>query len=470
MAAEKVAEQEQKLHQAEKAAEAGVDVAALAPAGLPKDVTPEEVAAIAAAAAQMQMLGAIIKDGPKASEEPSHPSPESAPPVNAEAIHETKEENKIENVASQAAAATGEHRGNQNDTSEEPQDLPVTMAAIAEVTMSANESASRWTAVAVALEGDEATISLDEEMQKVYAAFAAEVAASPLALPEAAPSEDSAAPAEPHLPVATMSNPEPQPVPQPEHAVSPDTWQTEPTPAGPSPSEAAAVASFVPAEPASLPDVASPSTQQSEAEIAPPVTAPVSPLEAHSEAAHTEETHPEPPPVAEFVAANHEPVAELVNSIVETAVPNFATPAPQESQPVPEPEPAIPEAATSSNAFAPIVEPQHTETQHTEEHKEDSETVKSTAAAWASWRQIRDAGDAKTVTAESSRQEFDVPVAEKSAAAAMAVAAGAEQSAHEAAATTTESPADIAGIVDSVLADLRPKLMAEISRKMGEKK
>lgn len=226
MAAEKAAEQEQKLHQAEKAAEANVDVAALAPAGLPKDVTPEEVAAIAAAAAQIQMLGAIIKDGPKASEEPSHPSPESAPPVNAEAIHETKEENKIENVASQAAAATGDHCGNQNDRSEEPQDLPVTMAATAEVTMSANESASRWTAVAVALEGDEATISLDEEMQKVYAAFKAEVAASPLALPEAAPSEDSAAPAEPHLPVATMSNPEPQPVPQPEHAVSPDTWQT----------------------------------------------------------------------------------------------------------------------------------------------------------------------------------------------------------------------------------------------------
>jgi hypothetical protein len=50
----------------------------------------------------------------------------------------------------------------------------------------------------------------------------------------------------------------------------------------------------------------------------------------------------------------------------------------------------------------------------------------------------------------------------------MAVAAGAERSVHEAAAA--ESPADIAGIVDSVLADLRPKLMAEISRKMSEKK
>jgi hypothetical protein len=52
----------------------------------------------------------------------------------------------------------------------------------------------------------------------------------------------------------------------------------------------------------------------------------------------------------------------------------------------------------------------------------------------------------------------------------MAVAAGAEQSVHEAAAAAGESPADIAGIVDSVLADLRPKLMAEISRKMSEKK
>jgi hypothetical protein len=99
--------------------------------------------------------------------------------------------------------------------------------------------------------------------------------------------------------------------------------------------------------------------------------------------------------------------------------------------------------------------------------------VKTTAAAWASWRQIRDADDAKTVTAEPPRQEFDVPAslpAESTAAAAMAVAAGAERSAHEAAAKTTESPADIAGIVDSVLADLRPKLMAEISRKMSEKK
>ena len=69
--------------------------------------------------------------------------------------------------------------------------------------------------------------------------------------------------------------------------------------------------------------------------------------------------------------------------------------------------------------------------------------------------------------------------------AAMAVAAGAEQSPQDAtisslaissetfsseAATHADNAADVASIVDSVLADLRPKLMAEISRKMAEKK
>jgi hypothetical protein len=52
----------------------------------------------------------------------------------------------------------------------------------------------------------------------------------------------------------------------------------------------------------------------------------------------------------------------------------------------------------------------------------------------------------------------------------MAVAAGAEQSLQEASLAPDDKRADVASIVDSVLADLRPKLMAEISRKMAEKK
>jgi hypothetical protein len=54
--------------------------------------------------------------------------------------------------------------------------------------------------------------------------------------------------------------------------------------------------------------------------------------------------------------------------------------------------------------------------------------------------------------------------------AALAVAAGAEQALLEAAAAPSGEAHNVASIVDSVLADLRPKLMEEISRKMSEKK
>jgi len=53
---------------------------------------------------------------------------------------------------------------------------------------------------------------------------------------------------------------------------------------------------------------------------------------------------------------------------------------------------------------------------------------------------------------------------------ARAVAAGAEQMMQEAAAPSNGEPVDVASIVESVLANLRPKLMEEISRKMAEKK
>ena len=49
----------------------------------------------------------------------------------------------------------------------------------------------------------------------------------------------------------------------------------------------------------------------------------------------------------------------------------------------------------------------------------------------------------------------------------MAVAAGAEKTPEPA--DSQSDPAAIASIVDSVLADLRPKIFEEISRKMGKK-
>jgi CheY-like chemotaxis protein len=103
--------------------------------------------------------------------------------------------------------------------------------------------------------------------------------------------------------------------------------------------------------------------------------------------------------------------------------------------------------------------------------KKESEIAATTAAAWASWRRIRETGDAKATPAPSeSAQKEEAPAASAPQdAAAMAVAAGAEKAPEGSHAPEPDSD-DIAGIVDSVLADLRPKIVEEISRKMGKKK
>jgi hypothetical protein len=83
------------------------------------------------------------------------------------------------------------------------------------------------------------------------------------------------------------------------------------------------------------------------------------------------------------------------------------------------------------------------------------------AAAWANWKQVRESviGSqlssqlAETVAEikESSSETQPEPQADASSA-------------------TEEETSDISNIVDSVLADLKPKLMAEIAKKMGKEK
>jgi CheY-like chemotaxis protein len=419
-AVEKAAGKEETRQPAGEVAETNnVDVAAMAPAGLPKDVTPEEVAAIAAAAAQIQMAGAATKDERQVSDgsfseprvsEVSQASPErapnrveapvpprldaqhdSAPRVEVEArpealaenkLGENREEGKIESIAGGAAAADAGHRLNGDAGSEETQDVPVTMAATAESVAAAGLGASRWTAVPVALEGEEATISLDQEMRKAYAAFVAEEkdSAAAATVPDvvAASAKNSSTRTELEVPVAATSNPEPEFVPEPELAGS-----------------AAAV------------------------------TAEVTPVEARAEAS-----------------------------------------------PAPDAEPAMVETAAASSIAFSLIRSAEYAAEAAAEPKEDSETVKSTAAAWASWRQTRDISkDSEVAEAEPREKEFDEPEPAPAETAARAVAAGAEQIPQEvSAAAPSGDQNNVASIVDSVLADLRPKLMEEISRKMSEKK
>jgi CheY-like chemotaxis protein len=438
-AAEKAAEKmEESQSPPANLSEASVDVAALAPAGVPKDVTPEELAAIAAAASSIPMAGAAVKDehqgskaaspdaqiseitSPASFEPPSDRVEDQVTPLLHEAAKaEVPQDDKVDLVAAEASATGLDPRVNSELHPEEAQDLPVTMAA-AESAVDVN-AAARWTAVPAALEGEEATVSLEQEMQKAYAAYAAYVGAE----------TDSGGVAT--VPVAEA-----------------------PAPDNSSPVDVVPIVESAPVEKSSSSEVV--------------------PVEGDAvTAAATEFVEPSPgfAPVAESVAS----AAEAVVAEPAFAEPAFAeaaslvAPQAQEAEPEqvqawPEPEPATVEAATASSGdSAPVIHDQELAT----EPQPDPETVKSTAAAWASWRQIRDTRQGGEVTPAQTK-EFVVPEPAPAETAARAAAAGAEQSLQQAPAAPSGDPADVASIVESVLANLRPKLMEEISRKMAEKK
>ncbi|MFZ0950887.1 MAG: response regulator, partial [Candidatus Sulfotelmatobacter sp.] len=461
---------------AEKAVEASLDVAALAPAGLPKDVTPEEVAAIAAAAAQMQMVASAIRQEQQPSAtsntdaqstatvtKPPEPTPDrtesnlpSAAEVSRDAVpavvteakpaalaESKKEESKLDSRPTEPAPVET-YRRRKGDVSpdvsvpdvrvEDGQDVPVTMAATAESVVAASVGGPRWTAVSVALEGSESAISLDQEMQKAYAAVAAAGSASVAAIAQAEPAPAAksfaSAPAMAETP-ATIPNAAPVPGPESEPARNVASVEAEPVPIAHSES-APVAAPFEAAAPT-------------------PVAAVHTPVEAPAEASTT----------VTFSDSKQEPAR----------FPEPVTSRAQELQP--KAEPATAEAATVTISEIVAEKPVAATVP---EPKFDSETVKNTAAAWATWRQVHDSGQGNEVAETQAKEkaeekEVNQPESAPPDTAARAVAAGAEQLLQEAAAATQEGEqSNVASIVDSVLADLRPKLMEEINRKMSKKK
>jgi CheY-like chemotaxis protein len=422
------------------AVEASVDVAALVPPGLPSDVTPEEVAAIAAASAQIQMAADVARAEAESAAEAaaarqsdlgSHP--DSVPAgTHAEASLESRDRNNesarqnLTLPALPALPAPAEARLIE-DTHEEARDLPMTMAA------AASAGSSRWVAVGVALEGEEANLLLEQEMQKAYAAFVREevnvgaLVAPPEIVPGMAAAESTSA-------VGTNDNNDRDDSNDKKDKISDPEVQSFTTTA--QMAEAAAV------KPLGARD-AEPNS----------VSAPEISVEL-----------PRQDPVAPEVPQEELPKANLAESSTESDSPQQSLDRPTEA------EFAAPEAAAAENPAPPAMQLPEPE------QLPETETVRTAAAAWASWRQIRDANETKSEAPEPAPQDFEMSVPQNPDVAAMAVAAGAEQSPQQEAASSSENAADshnaadVASIVDSVLADLRPKLMAEISRKMAEKK
>jgi CheY-like chemotaxis protein len=452
------------------AADASLDVAALAPPGFPQDVTPEEVAAIAAAAAQIQMATAIRDEqSPSAVEstiESSVASPEKSSAERLAALDQpahravdTSHETQPALSAEVQSIAVTESASSERSQDVPVNDVPVTMAAATQSGAAADGSPSRWTAVAVALEADEAMVSLEQEMQKAYAAFVAEEASpanetSEISFSQSLPAA-AEAPAEPQAEAISSSESVPEPQPEPVATADAPSIETAPV-SQPNPDPAASpLDGQVAAAPESSAFVPQPE---------PAFVVPAEPAAIEAQAAPSQLSEPNP-----------EASSDPVRAVAETAA------APEEFPPPPQSEPAIPETVASSNTFAPITHGEPVQEYKSEAHpeedqtsddqpQEDSEALKNTAAAWASWRQIRDTGDAKPETAEPVREQFNIPAPAPAESAAMAVAAGAEQNLQESTTPPPENPSDVASIVDSVLADLRPRLMAEITRKMSEKK
>ena len=527
---------DQKLAEKTRAAkvdEAKVDLGALAAEGLPKDVTPEEIAALAAAAARMK--GKIgdsrfeesvpIEASTERQTYPAAPLPQEvtsetptatfAPQDSEAKIEETvgekieaKAEEKFEektgtpddkssaveaasiapSTPSDAIAATvGREPGiaaspsatleNGSPTHETPDHTgnePATMAVAAGA--GSYGHGTRWTAVSVALDADEAALSLEHEMRKAYAAFAA--------------AENAHATSDPQIPEFQS---------QPAEV----TAATEtPTPVGAPLTEAAVPTSTmtVPEAAQTLSALVHPSTEiiraaVQELEMVSEVyvgesavstgleSGPVNTVEAAAQ--HAPEA-PQPVEATAGTAVEPQPEAAIEptkgaeseswrEELKESKSDDLANQEHQHEEPARNEEPSAPvapafvqevsaegsSAGPMSSDLAPVPASEPAEGKAMPKHESDA--AATTAAAWASWRQIRDSDN-------PTRPHNVAGNMHSEGTAAMAVAAGAENTPEEASGEAESDPAAIASIVDSVLADMRPKIFEEISRKMNKKK
>jgi two-component system, chemotaxis family, chemotaxis protein CheY len=442
-----------------------VDLGALAPMGLPKDVTPEEIAALAAAAAQMQ--GKIAENQVSERALDTVPTPAAIETAKLESRQEVRPDSQQEASASSATFAehkpqepvdaklaeatlpssvpnSGNGSGPYVPSSEPAADEPVTMA-VGGLTAETAPGTSRWTAVPVALAPEDAAISLEQEMQKAYAAFAAAEtghAGSVSSLREAEPAVTNQSP-------TAVENVSPDPVVPVPASTAPEVAQTLTAVANAATDAMSAAAEKLEAvadsyveqkEPAA--SVAPEPAAATSVEGAAQLNAPVAP---QSEAVEAEKANIQAAPQSATEDLGNEesrgdashadiPSVGLAGIPVGSAGASISASTAEHAS-----------ERTAESAGAPI--------------GKESDIAATTAAAWATWRSNRESGHSDSAAESTSAQEI----------AAKAVAAGAEGSSAEVSVDAASDPS-IASIVDSMLADLRPKIVEEISRKLGKKK
>jgi len=387
--------------------EGTVDLGALANAGLPKDVTPEEIAALAAAAARIKgKIAEPDRDEPAseiaAVQAGSSEAPAPAPEAGAtEVVSESKEsETKAAAEPEQVSSAVGHSQESTEEQSvtaaiapsfqEVPEaGEPVTMAAAAAVGQSVSH-ASRWTAVSVALAPEETGISLEEEMKKAYAEFAA--------------AETGHA-----------------------GSMTADSLSSLP-----------AVSASVPATvaPEALQDLSAVGSAAAEA-----VTAAVKELEQVASAYAAQAPVPVESAVADSVSKSSADAEKAIFDAAPAAVLESPAPSQADRDAVKQEAGPVQESVSSKEGAPQAAAP--------------SETVGESVAAEPV------AESSEPVAAQASSAILETP----QDLAAMAAAVGGKPVEE----SSFDTDPAIASIVDSVLANLRPKIVEEISRKLGRK-
>ena len=410
------------------------------PGGLPPDISAEEIAAIAAAAAKISGKGseasvadAVQEEKPAETKSGAPESTKTEDPVatpsaestSAPAIAEPAQEEtpatfasgpethestpEPEKVAQAPAAQTAEVTGEAEPktTSEVPEpgppasdaevlaalaaltpangDFSAHLAEVASATSERVYSGPRWVAEAVALTEEESTFLLQQEMEKAYAAFAAAEAGRII-------------------------------LAQPAEATAPSNGTADVS------SDPGAVEAARNSEPETKPTDAVAESVQASPEI-----------------------------VTEAVAtATGQPAAEAALAAAASASAGSTESGLREMQ-----------AVASANPAPPV-----------EEGSGMGEV--ELAAAWANWRNIRESivGAQPTTSPEITPEEK--PTEPESTPPAAAEEAKAEEAKAEASPAEEKpeapaaDPAELSSIVDNMLAELKPKLMEELKRKLGK--
>ncbi len=527
------------IEKTEKTNEERVDLGALAATGLPKDVTTEEIAALAAAAAHVQgrkleAESAAQAGQPEVKAEETTVSPEpvqevaKAPVVQeisttqpTTAAQTTTPVTPTEaEVSAAIASLETEHAPEQvsnvnsgngaEQTSQEPEDLPVTMAASPAF---ADTDGPRWTAVSVAVEAQEAAVSLEQEMQSAFRAFSAAAAAQ--AGPATLVDETQASAIAPVAPETVVESMPP--------VVAAIEAKTEPVATAPAEVSAEALgkevfstenAEFAVARGQEVADHSEQQDYSVTQQAQPSETTPAHVNDLTSETVKSElpaptpieiNSAPEAPPHetsqeqvvgienAPAIAASEVSSAETIPSQPTSVEAGVADVAYANAAEVEHPA-VVAEASTSETAAVTISVPQDSVSiesvpvesapqmavsqqgdvaQQAVPQSNESDVAATTAAAWASWRQIRDSVPALK-TQERAEDTKEEPTQDSVAAAAFAAAAGAETSPSVSSGSAETTPGvnsqTVASIVDSLLAELRPKIVEEISRKLAVEK